>query len=393
MLKVLHVSAAAERGGLEVIMLNIVKCLDRSRFMPQVLFLTDGPFVEEVKETGAETHVINAGRVREVIRGGRTIVNAVRLIRDQGIGLVHTHNSKAHIYGGLAARIAGVPCLLHLQGVPKPSVSRDGLVSFFSVVIPAYHTIACSNYVAQAFQSVWHASRSVGVVHSGVITDAPRSAADSSTVRKEFGIRDEVGLIVMAARLQRWKGIHDFIDSAAQVVEARPDVVFMVVGGTLFGLERGYPDELHRQVELLGLNRSVIFTGYRPDVTRFFAAADVVVHGSIEPDPFPTVLLEAMVWARPVIASDTGGPIEIVEHGVTGLLVRSGRPDLLAQAILHLIDNPERRLEMGRQGAARVRSLFNAARMTRQIEGLYEEMMAGGLHSDQPKECADARAT
>lgn len=376
MLKVLHVSAGAERGGLEVIFLNILKCLDRSRFLPRVLFLTDGPFVREVQEAGIETNLIDAGRVREVVRGGRAVAGMVRLIRDQGIDIVHTHNSKAHVYGGLAARIANIPTLYHMQGVPKPSFSRDGLVSLLSVVIPARQTIACSKYVAKAYKATWHLRRNVLVVHSGVIPEVATRTAETLTVRQEFAIPDGSPMVVMASRLQRWKGVHVFLDSAARVAEKYPEACFLIVGGTLFGLERGYADELRRQADRLGLGRAVVFTGYRTDVSRFFAAADVVVHGSIEPDPFPTVLLEAMVWGKPVVASNSGGPKEIVVHGVTGFLVQPERPDLQAQAIIELIDNPELRLQMGRAGHTRVRTEFQATRMSRHIEVLYEELVS-----------------
>ncbi len=373
-LKILHVLAAAERGGLEVIMLNIVKCLDRSSFVPQVLFLTDGPFVSEVQETGTVTYVINVGRARELLRGGRAVARVTRLIRDQRIDLVHTHNSKAHVYGGLAARIAGVPSLLHLQGVPRPSVSRDGLVSLLSVLIPARQTVACSNYVARAFQAVWGRKRNVHVVHSGVIPGVGGVTDKSATVRQQFGIPDGVPLVLMATRLQRWKGVHVFIESAAHVLQKYPEVCFMVVGGSLFGLEQDYAEELRRQVDRLGLDRAVVFTGYRADVSRFYAAADVVVHSAIEPDPFPTVLLEAMAWGKPVIASDSGGPREIVERDVTGLLIRPESAEDLAQAILMLVGDPDRRIRMGQSGAVRVRDRFSAERMVGQLQALYQEM-------------------
>ena len=375
MLKVLHVSAAAERGGLEVIFFNILRCLDRSRFTPHVVFLTDGPFVREVQEAGIQTHVINAGRVREIMTGGKAIVGLRRLMRDQGIDIVHTHNAKAHIYGGVAARLAGLPVLYHLQGVPKPSFSRDGLVSFLSVVIPARRTIACSNYVAHAFESAWHSRRKVLVVNSGIVPRTTSAPAETPAVRQEFRIPDGVPLVVMATRLQRWKGVHVFLDSASHIVKECPDVRFMVVGGTLFGLGEDYAEELRRQVQRLQLGHSVVFTGYRADVARFFEAADVVVHASIEPDPFPTVLLEAMDWAKPVVASDCGGPREIVQHGATGFLVQPNRPDLQAQAILQIIGNPELGLQMGLAGAIRVRTEFNSARMTKRIERLYEGLM------------------
>ncbi len=183
----------------------------------------------------------------------------------------------------------------------------------------------------------------------------------------------------MATRLQRWKGVHVFLDAAAKVARSYAHVCFVVIGGALFDLEKHYPLQLHQQVERLKLSEVVRFLGFRADVLRFYAAADIVVHSSIDSEPFGMVLLEAMACGKPVIASNAGGPREIVDSGVTGLLVPPGDAEHLAQAILALLRDPERRLRMGQAGAARVRELFSAERMVRQLETLYRAMV--GKHS------------
>lgn len=109
---------------------------------------------------------------------------------------------------------------------------------------------------------------------------------------------------------------------------------------------------------------------------RFLAAADVVIHTAIQPDSFPTVLLESMALGRAVIATDLGGPREIVEDGVTGMLVPPHRADLLAEAMRTLLADPPRRRKMGQAGAERSRERFHAARMAREIERLYEPLIS-----------------
>jgi len=376
-LKVLYVSAGAERGGVEVVLLNTVKSLDRSRFTPVVLFLRNGPFVREVEATGTETHVIEAGRVRHVLRGTAAVARTVRLIRKEGIHLVHSHNAVAHIYGGMAALIAGVPSLFHLHGVPRPAASREGFLDLLSVVVPARRTLACSAYVAETFRRAWSSQRPVSVVHNGTLPDP--MVGDVSSVRQELGIPETARIVLMAARLQRWKGVHVFVDAAAHVTRIHPEVRFVIVGGALFGLEQNYPLQLRKQIERLKLNEVVQLVGHRADISRFYSAADLVVHCSIEPEPFAMVILEALAWAKPVIASDSGGTSEIVEHEVTGLLVPPKDPEHLAQAILALLEDPERGLQMGRAGAARVRTYLTAERMTKQLEGIYTELAGGAL--------------
>ena len=181
-------------------------------------------------------------------------------------------------------------------------------------------------------------------------------------------------MIVMVARLQRGKGVHVFIEAAARVARLRSDVHFLVVGGALFGLEEAYGLDLRRRVAALGLDRTLTFTGHRDDAHRLFAAADVVVHASIEPDSFPTVLLEAMAAGKPIVASDLGGPREIVVGGETGLLVAPNEPDLLARALVSLIGDSGLRDLMGKAGAARFNEAFLASRMTRELQEVYQEV-------------------
>lgn len=365
----------AERGGLEVVLLNILKCLDRSQFTPLVLCLENGPFVREVEQTATQTHVIETGRVREILKGGRAVATAVRLIRNEGIDLVHSHNAKAHVYGGLAAAIAGVPSLYHLHGVPRPTPGRDGVVSLLSMTVPARRTVACSDYVAVGFRQAWHSRRRLVVIHNGVLS-AVSAVGTSPTVRDEFGIPDGAAIVLMAARLQWGKGVHVFLDAAVHVARNHPAVCFVIVGAALFGLEEHYTLELHQQVDRLNLTQAVRFLGYRSDVFRFYSAADLVVQSSIEPEAFGMVLVEAMACGKPVIASDSGASREIVESGVTGLLVPPGDAEQLGQAILTLLGDRERRLRMGRAGAARVREFFTAERMVERLEAVYQEVFA-----------------
>jgi glycosyltransferase involved in cell wall biosynthesis len=202
------------------------------------------------------------------------------------------------------------------------------------------------------------------------------SSADTSpSVRQEFGIPDDAPVVLMVARLQRWKGVHVLVDAAANVVKNQPRARFIVVGGTLFGLEKDYALELRQQVERLKLIHAVTFAEFRSDMFRFYSAADLVVHCSIQPEPFGMVLLEAMAHGKPVVASDSGGPREIVERGVTGLLVPPEDAEGLARAILMLLGDPGRGVRMGQAGAARFRSLFSAERMVRQLECVYEQML------------------
>jgi len=129
-----------------------------------------------------------------------------------------------------------------------------------------------------------------------------------------------------------------------------------VVGGSVFGLEPEYFEELKRNAISLGLADRVRFTGFRTDVPRLMAACDVVCHTSRVPEPFGLVVLEAMVLGRPVVATEGGGPSEIIASDADGILVPPEDPGALARAMIALIDDPERRRTLGARGRELVRA-------------------------------------
>src|SRR5207245_3773023 len=104
------------RGGVEVVLLNILRSLDQSRFKPTVVLLQSGPLVAEVRSIGSPVRVVEAGRVRDVSRAIRTVADLAELMQREAIRVVHTMNAKAHLYGGTAAALRGVPCVYHLHG-------------------------------------------------------------------------------------------------------------------------------------------------------------------------------------------------------------------------------------------------------------------------------------
>src|SRR5919109_3063469 len=117
--------------------------------------------------------------------GTRAVLRLRKIIKQERIDVVHTLNAKAHLYGGSAAALSGKPCIYQLHGVPKPSLTRDGVVSLLSLLVPANRTIACSRYVAETFRNCWRSRRDVAVVHNGSLARAKN--AQALTIREEFG--------------------------------------------------------------------------------------------------------------------------------------------------------------------------------------------------------------
>lgn len=391
--RILYITPAGERGGAETVLLTVLRHLDRTRFEPTVVCLQDGPFVSEMREqANVRVEMVPAGRFRDLGRARQAIRQIRQIIRRHHVQLVHCNGIGGHLYGSPAARLCGVPSIFHLHDVLDWSWTRQGMVNLLARLTPATATIAVSNCVARQVQG-WPSSSQLHVIHNGVelpihrihnaVVDDGRENPQSNSTPcvdrnpqlERWGWPSECLLVVWCGRLQRIKGTDVFLKAVAQVKAQVPQARFLVVGGTLFGLERAYADELQALTRTLNLNGCLRFTGHRPDARRLLAAANLVVNSSVNPEAFPIVVLEAMALGKPVIASAQGGSTESIQPEVTGLLVPPGDPAALAQAMIRLLRDRELRTTMGQAARERVEKCFTVSHMMQKIERLYENVM------------------
>lgn len=156
------------------------------------------------------------------------------------------------------------------------------------------------------------------------------------------------------------------------MVKELPDARFLLVGDAIFG-EKSFVDELKEMCRELGVAEKVVFTGFRDDVPGIMRSIDLLVHASTLPEPFGMVLIEAMAACRPVVATRAGGVQEIVDNGVTGILVPPRDEDAMARAIIEILSDGGLRQRMGEAGLRRVEERFSRDETTRGIE---REMLA-----------------
>jgi len=177
----------------------------------------------------------------------------------------------------------------------------------------------------------------------------------------------------------RWKGQDVFLRAAALVVREMPEVYFLLVGEPdpeeSSGLEP-FSLSLQELAEELGLADRVIFTGFRSDMGAVYATLSMAVHPAREAEPFGLAVAEAMASGIPVVAVNLGGPRELIEDGVSGLLVPPEDARTLARAILELLTNRERAAQLRRAGRPRAERLVALERQVRRLEELYEQALA-----------------
>ena len=175
-------------------------------------------------------------------------------------------------------------------------------------------------------------------------------------------------------RLRPIKGQDRFLRIAARIAQKNTAVRFIIVGGDNFEVADLYANEVKQLPKTLGIEDLVTFTGHLDDVRPALAGMDIFVNPG-DPETFGLVNLEAMAMGIPVVAFDHAALPEIVEHGVSGLLVPSGNEHMLEAAITRLIEQPALATEMGRAGRTRVEQFFTAERMAAEIQAIWEEVL------------------
>ena len=239
--------------------------------------------------------------------------------------------------------------------------------------------IAISTAVVDHLLEVSPAAREkTTLVHNGIDPDTFQPTRSPERVRRELGIPEGAPAIGCVGQLIPWKRQDRFIEMAAQVLVQIPACRFLIVGADLFGEHAEYVEGLHDLTAELGVADRVRFTGYREDMPNVMSALDVLVHPA-ENEPLGRVLLEAMCLGVPCVALDAGGPAEIIEHGISGVLVAADDHDGFAREVISLLRNPLYRRSLSEAAKERARGKFSALRMAQLTEEVYEEALADML--------------
>ena len=336
----------------------------------RVVFLEDGPLVESLRELGVSASVIPAGRLREPHQLLGAIRRLARALRNERPDAVVAWMTKAHVYSGPAARLAGVPSLWIQHGMPDRRSPLDRVAT----LLPARGVIAVSQAVAVA-QAALRPHRPTAVVYPGIDLERfdPGGLPSPVEARRRLGLPEGAQLVGIFARLQRWKGIHILIRAIRRCADQHPEIRCVVVGG-VHELEPECLTELEREVTRLGIHDRVTFAGRQSDVPLWMQAMDVIVNASFG-EPFGLTVLEAMAIGKPVVVPATGGPAEIVRDSRDGVAVQPGNPAALAAALDRLLEDPALRRRLGDSGRVRVRD-FRAERFAERLTSTVRELIS-----------------
>jgi len=212
-------------------------------------------------------------------------------------------------------------------------------------------------------------ARKIEVVPLGLELDQFRSSSSArGELRRELGVGAEERLVGMVGRMVPIKGHSYFLEAAREVLPAYPKARFVLVG------DGNLRADLEAECRRLGIDRSVVFLGWRRDLARIYADLDIVALSSLN-EGTPVSLIEAMAAGRATVATDVGGVPDVVEDGVTGLLVPAKQPKALAEAILRLLGDDALRASLGERAMASVYPKYDVSRLIEDTKNLYLKLI------------------
>lgn len=366
---VVHYLDSDEFGGTEQAALHILAGLDRRHWQPVLFHHPEPGITPLLKATEAlNVKLCEVPRFKDKQSLFTLLLRFVRELRAEQPAVFHAHlNGPLACKDGLiAAALAGVPAVVATaQLFVNLPLSRFRYVQQRFVATRVDRYIAVSHEVAARLGQIFRIpARKITVVHNGIplssfnrpANAALRTALTGSTARP---------IVLTAARLAEQKGLCYLLKAAALV----PEAIFVLAGE---GPERA---NLEAQVGELGLNKRVLFLGYRQDVPDLLACCDLFVLPSLF-EGLPLSILEAMAANKPVVASAVGGNDEAIVHGETGLLVPPADPTALAAAIQTVLSDSGLGRRLAAAGQARVHEHFSAEAMVRQVAHIYEEVLS-----------------
>jgi glycosyltransferase involved in cell wall biosynthesis len=391
---VLYLSPTAELGGAERSLLDLLGHLDRRRYQPHVLSLGDGPLLAEVRRHTVEAEAVPVRRslaatslrgarsgVTELLTGLVAAVPAIHAVRRtrrrSGAAIVHSNGNKTHLLSlGLRPGPA-VHVVWHVRDFLLDRAPERLLVRLANRRVAA--VIANSRAVGARLEHLGLHGRRLHVVPNGIDLDTFTPAGARAALREQFGWPADAPLVGMVGVLARWKGQHVFLAAAREIAARRPDARFVVVGAEIYRT-RGHGDydaEIRGLVARWGLRDVVGLTGYRPDIPEVLRALDVVVHASVEPEPFGRVIIEALACGRPVVCTRGGGADEIVSDSpLEALQVPRADAPALARAVEALLAAPAVRCRLAEVGRARVQDRYRLSVHVAHVSDLYDTLLA-----------------
>ena len=370
-------------GGPAIHVINLNAGLDRARFESILITGTENPgegtLLDLAVERGIQPIVIPEIVAEATLkpRDLKALAALYRLLRRERPHIVHTHTAKAGFVGRLAARLAGVPIVVHtyhghiLHSYYSPAKTRILRRMERGLGVLTDRIIAVSEQVKRDLVDYRVAgAEKINVIQLGFdLKPFLDSATHRGSFRQELSLDNGARLVGIVGRIFPIKNHRLFLDAAARIAAADKAARFVIVG------DGSLRHQMEEHAAGLGIADRVVFTGWRRDLPRIYADLDVLVVSS-DNEGTPVSAIEAMAAACPVVATRVGGLPDLIDEDETGHLVPRGDAPALAAAVQRLLRDREAARRLGETARARIAERFTAERLIADIEHFYRDLLA-----------------
>ncbi len=366
---VLHVCETGGAGGAETVLFNIVNNLDRLKYNSYAAIFRTGWLHQKLADNNIKTFLLKSTRPFDV----GLLVRMRKTIKKNNIDLVHSHLPDANTYSCIAAATAGVPIIATYHGqIGKSGKKIDiGNLKLRIVRRFAAKVVTVSDYLKnELIQMAGFPSQRIHTIYNGIDFSRFNHDVDINEKKRELGLNRSDKLVGMVGNIRPTKGYEYYIRAAAIITKKIENVKFLIIGDGPPYLKEKVINEINN----LGLSDRVLMLGFREDVPELLKILDVFVLSSIS-EGLSIATIEAMGAYVPVVATDCGGPREIIENEKNGFLVPSENEEKLAEKITLILEDRELSKSLSINAARHVRERFNIERMIDNYQRLYDECL------------------
>ncbi|HEY3699261.1 MAG TPA: glycosyltransferase [Spongiibacteraceae bacterium] len=361
-IRILQVTRDLDLGGLQQVIYNLCRTVDRNRFDISVLCLTQlGCVADDVKNLGVPVYLLPQ---RPAGVDYFACLKVARLLKQLRINVVHTHNTQAFLDGTLGALLAGVKTIIHTDHARLFPDKKRYMIAEWVLSKFAYKVVGCSAHTSQQLIKYEKISPAkIITIPNGIDGSRFQLQIDKDAKLRELGIK--LGPIIgVAGRLSTQKGITYLLQAMPAILQVHANTTLVIAG------DGELRDALQQEANKLGIATSILFCGPRKDIPQLLQLFDIYVMPSLW-EGLPMILLEAMAAGCPIVATNVGGNSSAVIHEQTGLLVEPASPSDLIKSVVKLLSDSALRQQYAQAAKALFEQNFSAANMTARYQELY----------------------
>lgn len=379
MKNILYLHAGAELYGADIVLLELLKNINKNKYNPYVVLPCNGPLVDKLRQNNINVEIINYPILRRKYFNPIGMINYIKdyikysnklkqICKREKINIIHT-NTTAVLEGVYLKKKLSLPHIWHIHEI---IVKPRFIHKFLSFMVSKFsdEVVTVSKAVKGHLDSTGYFDKEVNVIYNGVDNCVFKKSNEVEYLKNEFNIPNNSLVVGMIGRINAWKGQNDFLDAMEIVLENNKNTYAMLVGGVFEG-EEWRIKELKERINSMKYKDRIIFINYRKDTKNIHALYDIFVLPSINPDPLPTVVLEAMATKNPIVGYKHGGICEMVKEDYNGVLAKVKDTKDLANKIIKLINDNELRVNMGKNSLERQQQNFSLNSYVKNFEEIY----------------------